>query len=121
VFPQVLAAGGNDCMNPSIQTRSAAVSHQLVPLVGSWLLLVLAVPLGLVGAVAAFFGAAYVTSGVLGLILVAILAWLLITSGVVPGAACALFRLGACVFARSAFAAQTLYCPRDAQREVAQQ
>src|SRR5712691_11932757 len=68
-------------MNPSIQPRSAAVSRQLVALVGSWLLLVVAVLLGMVGAVAAFFGAAYVTSRVLGLILVAILACLLITSG----------------------------------------
>lgn len=68
-------------MNPSIQPRSAAVSRQLVALVGSWLLLVVAVPLGMVGAVVAFFGAAYMTSRVLGLILVAILACLLITSG----------------------------------------
>lgn len=68
-------------MNPSIQPQSAAASRQLVRLVGSWLLLALAVPLGMVGAVAAFFGAEYVTSSVLELILAAILACLLITSG----------------------------------------
>ena len=78
-------------MSAKLNLQQPRSSRSSIRLITNWVLFVLAVILGVVGAVFAFFGAAFITTSVIGLSVAALLVCFVISSGLASLAARGIF------------------------------